>query len=895
MPAPNLVLSTSFQSDNSLQNDFLGNQTLQTFTLDHQAAWDAIIAGGHPLEAATNADPTSIQATRVIWGNLSSDGVELTGSGLDQVSDLEALQAALENGIASGAFDTLRVVAGGTEIGRLTFTTGAMTLTSGTQVLSVSGGLPTSIQGLYDMLRVLPAVANFNANDPALTEAIAVLSDYDIDTLRLVDGDSELINLSLGATQLSLTAVGNQLTIDGTFPTSSLGDILGMLRQADLLGMSGQLNQLSDLTGVAITGALLVDADGNRLAEIDGPIEDVNPVHFTTVHVVGTDDPDYGVTVPVFNTEEANAILIETGAGFDSVLVNAYDLYEVALAPLTIDLGADGGLLMLQGGEGQMVEVDFGTGRVMASGYNSVGMGTYELGFVGNRVGADGQGFYDVKGDDGNSQFGHGGISTVVRYDGGAGTDIYELHWVDFGIPPVGPETRGITEAQFLANMQIYNHDDSFLELVYSDDRGTLSGPVMGQLLTNVERVLLSNGAGGAIGHDLADLVAQINPGMLLGTGNADNISGLRTQAETLLGQGGDDLLWGDGFQANYQPDTAATVYRIYQATLDRAPDIGGLNDWTGRLSQAEIDLPSAVAGFVNSAEFQATYGALDNAQFVELLYQNVLGRSADAGGLADWTGRLDTGTSRAQVVLGFSESTEFKANTAAEAAAFARDADPASWSDEIFRAYRATLDRDPDIGGFTDWVGRLSTGTPLVNAVTGFVNSAEFQATYGPLDNGQFVELLYQNVLGRAADAGGLSDWTGRLASGTSRAQVVLGFSESTEFKANMAERLKDWMRMQDSGDTIIGGSDTNTVAGGLFSDTFVFEPGDSIGTSATVVLDLEPWDRVQFSGFIYGSDLDALTQMTQSGNNVVFSDYGVEITFFNTTLAEVESALTL
>ena len=39
---------------------------------------------------------------------------------------------------------------------------------------------------------------------------------------------------------------------------------------------------------------------------------------------------------------------------------------------------------------------------------------------------------------------------------------------------------------------------------------------------------------------------------------------------------------------------------------------------------------------------------------------------------------------------------------------------------------------------------------------------------------------LLYQNVLGRAPDAAGLNFWTGAMRAGQSRADVLLGFSES-------------------------------------------------------------------------------------------------------------------
>ncbi|MEC3863263.1 DUF4214 domain-containing protein [Mesobacterium sp. TK19101] len=379
----------------------------------------------------------------------------------------------------------------------------------------------------------------------------------------------------------------------------------------------------------------------------------------------------------------------------------------------------------------------------------------------------------------------------------------------------------------------------------------------------------------------------------------ADNELVTDDGADTLDGNGGNDTLsggadndkiYGDGFQATYAPTVAAQVYRLYQSTLDRTPDRAGHLDWTMRISSGDIDLPGAANGFVGSPEFVTTYGALNNTEFVQLLYQNVLNRAADAGGLANWVDQLDGGATRAQVVLGFSESPEFITNTSVEAANFTLARNPASWSDEMFRAYHATLDRDPDLGGFSGWIEQLANGTPLVNVITGFVNSTEFQNTYGALSNTQFVELLYQNVLNRAADAGGLADWVGQLDGGTSRAQVVLGFSESPEFIANSAAPLATWMRATAQDDVLIAGPGDDNLGGGAFADTFSFyERHDG----ANLVYDLEAWDRLQFTGFGYADGAAARTHMTQSGDDVLFSDQGVDVIVRDILLADITDAM--
>jgi len=98
------------------------------------------------------------------------------------------------------------------------------------------------------------------------------------------------------------------------------------------------------------------------------------------------------------------------------------------------------------------------------------------------------------------------------------------------------------------------------------------------------------------------------------------------------------------------------------------------------------------------------------------------------------------------------------------------------------YRLYQAAFDRTPDNNGVKFWVDEIDNGLSAKNAAAGFVSSAEFQQTYGNLSNAAFVDQIYENVLGRAAEAAGTAFWNDYLASGRDRADVLLGFSESTE-----------------------------------------------------------------------------------------------------------------
>ena len=127
--------------------------------------------------------------------------------------------------------------------------------------------------------------------------------------------------------------------------------------------------------------------------------------------------------------------------------------------------------------------------------------------------------------------------------------------------------------------------------------------------------------------------------------------------------------------------------------------------------------------------------------------------------------------------MVGFSESDEYRASAQVEIDAY-------DTTGPVARLYRAYFRRDPDTDGLQFW---SSTGYDLDRISQEFATSTEFQQTYGSLDDAAFVERVYQNVMGRSPDAEGRSFWTGQLGNGVSRGSMMVGFSESREFVAQV------------------------------------------------------------------------------------------------------------
>ncbi|MGN6696357.1 MAG: DUF4214 domain-containing protein, partial [Aquihabitans sp.] len=112
-------------------------------------------------------------------------------------------------------------------------------------------------------------------------------------------------------------------------------------------------------------------------------------------------------------------------------------------------------------------------------------------------------------------------------------------------------------------------------------------------------------------------------------------------------------------------------VVRLYRAFLGRAPDAGGLRYWIAKKRAVPpaktFSVTQLATQFTGSNEFKRKYGALSNKAFVTRIYTDVLGRPADPNGVTFWTKQLDTKRrTRATVMVGFSESPEYKRKQAA-------------------------------------------------------------------------------------------------------------------------------------------------------------------------------------------------------------------------------------
>lgn len=111
------------------------------------------------------------------------------------------------------------------------------------------------------------------------------------------------------------------------------------------------------------------------------------------------------------------------------------------------------------------------------------------------------------------------------------------------------------------------------------------------------------------------------------------------------------------------------------------------------------------------------------------------------------------------------------------KALVFAEDSEQAA----ITTLYETTFGRTADANGLQFWFDRAAAGVSLDDIAGAFLNSAEYQASgRGQADNDDFVQALYQQTFGRAADDDGLAFWTNALETGgATRAQLIRSFAD--------------------------------------------------------------------------------------------------------------------
>lgn len=257
--------------------------------LDHADALNTMIEGEAIGDVSVlQLSSTLIRVSQVVrewvWTGFSWTSVDSTfemrvsGSGIGPVGTLTQLTNAINNGIATGALNTVRILQNGTEVLSLSIGASGYLLSSGAQSVRVDGDLPLNFTELFDLADLFVDLTNiFDLTTFQRNALFTKLDAFSLGGFAVLDGGAELFGIHITATTASLKLNGLVFAVNGAFP-DRLGEGARLLWElADQFDTNGAIDPAA-LTGFDVTGLTIKTADGRVLATMPTPLDGTDAV-----------------------------------------------------------------------------------------------------------------------------------------------------------------------------------------------------------------------------------------------------------------------------------------------------------------------------------------------------------------------------------------------------------------------------------------------------------------------------------------------------------------------------------------------------------------------------------------------------------------------------------------
>ena len=223
-------------------------------------------------------------------------------------------------------------------------------------------------------------------------------------------------------------------------------------------------------------------------------------------------------------------------------------------------------------------------------------------------------------------------------------------------------------------------------------------------------------------------------------------------------------ILWGDGTSST--GTVTANAAGGFNVAGSHAYTTAGT--FTATLQLVGLDNKQATATF----SVDVATGGTPDQRFITRLYQDLLGRAAEQGGLNFWSGLLANGTSRGNVVLGIEGSQEYQTKL-------------------VTNVYMTYLHRSPNPGELASGLAAVRAGTSIEGLATPILASDEYIRTRGGNTTDGYLTALFQDLLGRPIEEAARQNFSALLAADQPRASIVLIIFNSNEFADKVVDAI--------------------------------------------------------------------------------------------------------
>lgn len=227
----------------------------------------------------------------------------------------------------------------------------------------------------------------------------------------------------------------------------------------------------------------------------------------------------------------------------------------------------------------------------------------------------------------------------------------------------------------------------------------------------------------------------------------------------TLGAQGSGSTTFDEGQARPAQTQRAAFVTKLYQDTLGRNPEDGGLDFWVQGLASGTVTQGDVASAVINSTEYRTN--------LIQGLYQSILGREAETAGLNYWLDFFAAGHTVEEMKAQFYGSDEYFNNQGG------------SNEGLVDSFYVAFLNRHAEPAGLAYWLNQLNGGETRSEVAAGIQNlSQEGSET--------IVQSAYERLLGREPEPAGMEFWASQIRVGASVLDIEIGVLSSLEYYNN-------------------------------------------------------------------------------------------------------------
>ena len=239
--------------------------------------------------------------------------------------------------------------------------------------------------------------------------------------------------------------------------------------------------------------------------------------------------------------------------------------------------------------------------------------------------------------------------------------------------------------------------------------------------------------------------------------------------------------------EVSHRQEISEFVEGLYNNILGRSAIFTEINGWTDALENKVCTVTEVTDCFVFGDEYESKN--TDNSDYVRMLYRSMLEREPEQAEVDGMVQIMNEGMSRKYIYSLFVTADEFTSKCSAigmEPGSVVLD-EPRDQNRGItgfvVRCYEKILEREFDVTGLNGWCTGLVNNTISFAQVAagGFFNSDEFESKN--VSDMTFVTMLYRAFFNREPEDGAAEYWVGEIEQGLTRNYIIKQFTESQEF----------------------------------------------------------------------------------------------------------------